>query len=103
MTAEDIEKRLENMILPDIQSADHREELKASLLEHYYSLQAEGERNGLLSSLRLRVVQNRQLNKAGVLMVSISFIVIVIIFLALQLSGIFLTSSSVIAKACTAI
>jgi hypothetical protein len=103
MMDEDIIKRLEHMILPDIRPADHRSELRASLLKEYSSLRVEDERYGMWFKLWLTVIgRNKRLNRR-VLMVSVPLVVILLILLSLQISGIFFTSSSVIAKAYTAI
>ncbi|MFC1946607.1 hypothetical protein ACFLXY_01660 [Chloroflexota bacterium] len=102
MKDEDVIKRLENLTLPDIRPASHHSELRTSLIENYSSLQAGGERNGLLSSLRLCVEQNRRINKVGVLMVSVSLVVMVVIVLALQFTGVFSGVSGVLNKASAA-
>ena len=95
---EDIIKRLENMTLPDMKSADHRSVLRASLLEVYPSLRTMGEQSGILQRLPISVSQILRPNPR-MLMVSVLLVFIIVIVLALQFTGVLTNDSDVLAKA----
>ena len=94
MTAEDLEKRLENMILPDVRLADHYRELRASLVESHSSLAKEDAWNGMFGRLRSYLMQF----KPRALVVSASLIIIIVLVAALQFTGVFSGISSVLNK-----
>jgi hypothetical protein len=101
MTDEDIIKRLENMTLPDMKSADHRSALRVSLLKEYPSLRTEGEQSGMLQRLSISVSQILRLNPR-IVMVSVLLVFMVVIVLVLQFTGVFSGVSGVLDKASAA-
>lgn len=101
MRNEDVIRILENMTLPEIRLEDHHSELRGSLLERYPLRRVEDDRNGILYQLWSAVTRNKRLN-SRVVMATVSLVIIIIIVMSLQFTGVFSGVSAVLSKASAA-
>lgn len=101
MNNEDIIRRLENMILPDVSPVNHHNELRVALLEQFSSLRTGDERNDSLGRLRSYLLHNR-VSRNRIVIVSVPLVIIIVVVLSLQFTGVFSGVSGVLNKASAA-